>query len=359
MPEISLLEVVWPAQLIQPARPPKIVYLDLNHWIGLAKAATRHQDAGPYAELLSNCRAAQASGDAVFPLSETHYFEMSRIKDPRQRYQVAAVMEELSEFLTVLGLSPIRRLELATTLDVFLSPFDPIYQEVPLLGAGFSHAFGRRGEFRVRDSITGADLTAIMRERIGVDLHDSIMADVDLQLNRSILRGPTDAEVAGLRSCGWNPEAIHAYADQRAQQEREQAARLDQHPRWRRGRLRDVVSAREVIIELLPMVEEIAAARGMLLAEVLRDDRDLFRLIFGSMPSLDVAIGLKTSMHRDANRRWTTNDISDIDALANVVPYCDVVLTEKSAHTLLTACRLDTKMKTTVLRRPSDLSELL
>jgi HK97 family phage major capsid protein len=30
-------DVVWPARLIQPSRPPSLVYLDMNHYINLAK----------------------------------------------------------------------------------------------------------------------------------------------------------------------------------------------------------------------------------------------------------------------------------------------------------------------------------
>ena len=31
-------DVVWPARLLQPPRPPPLVYLDMNHYINLAKA---------------------------------------------------------------------------------------------------------------------------------------------------------------------------------------------------------------------------------------------------------------------------------------------------------------------------------
>ena len=32
-------EFVWPPRVIQPARPPALVYLDLNHYINLARTA--------------------------------------------------------------------------------------------------------------------------------------------------------------------------------------------------------------------------------------------------------------------------------------------------------------------------------
>jgi len=34
----------WPQTLRLPSRPPKLVYLDLNQWIALAKAMAGHRD---------------------------------------------------------------------------------------------------------------------------------------------------------------------------------------------------------------------------------------------------------------------------------------------------------------------------
>lgn len=34
----------WPATIVQPARPPRIVFLDLLHWIALSKVVAGHRD---------------------------------------------------------------------------------------------------------------------------------------------------------------------------------------------------------------------------------------------------------------------------------------------------------------------------
>src|SRR5258705_8675618 len=44
---------------------------------------------------------------------------------------------------------------------------------------------------------------------------------------------------------------------------RSQAARFDANDRWRRGRIRDVILARELQIELMQMFAEALTARGM------------------------------------------------------------------------------------------------
>jgi hypothetical protein len=74
-----------------------------------------------------------------------------------------------------------------------------------------------------------------------------------------------------------------------------------------------------------------------------------------SMPSTEVSIEIKTAWHRKSDKRWTPNDIDDIDALSLAVPYCDIVVTEKGCHHLLNAARLGHRMRTTILRRLNDL----
>lgn len=44
-----------PATLRLPKRPPKLVYLDLNHWVSLAKAQSGHPGGAPFREALDLC----------------------------------------------------------------------------------------------------------------------------------------------------------------------------------------------------------------------------------------------------------------------------------------------------------------
>src|SRR5690349_871775 len=92
----------WPPSLTYRLGDRRSVYLDLNHWIGLAKAATGHPGGARYAELLKACRAAHESASAVFPLSGQHYSEMAGIRDPRHREDIATVMRDLSGFRTLI-----------------------------------------------------------------------------------------------------------------------------------------------------------------------------------------------------------------------------------------------------------------
>ena len=84
------------AQVGRPRVP--LVYLDLNHFILLARARNGTAPEG-YANLLSAALGAASEGRVVFPLSGEHLQEMYEITDPRQRVDVADVMETLSGFV--------------------------------------------------------------------------------------------------------------------------------------------------------------------------------------------------------------------------------------------------------------------
>ncbi len=57
--------------------------------------------------------------------------------------------------------------------------------------------------------------------------------------------------------------------------------------------------------------------------------------------------------------RWTTNDITDIDALASTLPYCDIVVTDKAAASVVKVTGLAGRLQTIVLSRLSDLAQRL
>jgi hypothetical protein len=141
-------------------------------------------------------------------------------------------------------------------------------------------------------------------------------------------------------------------------QEIEQVERFNQDPSWRRGRIRDVVWAREVVIEINRMLHEGLAARGASLDKAFADVAAT-RRTFDSMPSFDVSVSMKTAYHKDPSHRWKPNDIHDIDALASTLPYCEIVIADKAAAATATQSGLAERLGTTVLARLSDLPALL
>jgi hypothetical protein len=326
---------VWPSSLTRPADDVRTVYLDLNHWISLAKASTNHPDGRRHQAAMERLRDAKASGRFVFPLSSTHYMEMAGISDPRQRADITRVMEELSGFATLVSRTVVIRLEVEAALDAMGYERAHQYECVPLVGRGVGPAFGLRGGLRVR-SEDGTDVTDQARNDYpgGAEAFDAKLAEAERRLERAVLQGPADDEVPDLQAIGWDPTTARAFAERRASEERAQAARLDADPKWRSGRLRDVISARYLFIELNEILAEALAARSLEMDHVLRDAESA-RSFVDSMPSSDVCVSLLRAAHRNPQTRWTANDIFDIDALSIAVPYCDIVVTERHAHHVL------------------------
>lgn len=346
---------VWPRTLVVPPRPPKLVYLDLNHWISLAKALSGHPDGRSHARVLAVCTDAVARGLAVFPISDSIYGEISKIRQHRQRRDLREAIEKVSGYMVVSSRPAVSVHEIEALLDHLIGPNPRPINTMDYLDWGVARAFGMVGGFRVRSS-TGDDVTEGVRARhpAGPAAFDSALAKAELELNRRIIEGPAPDEEDEMQALGWNPRAAMEVTDRRAAQEVEQVARFDEDPAWRRGRIRDVVAAREVLIEINETLHKGFSSRGAKLEEVLSDVGDT-RRAFDSMPSFDVAVSLKTAYHRDSTHRWTTNDIHDIDALGSTLPYCDIVVTDKAMASHVLQTGLAERLSTVVLSRLVDL----
>lgn len=363
----SNVDYVWPKTLVQPPRPPLLVYLDLNHWISFAKAVAGHSEGKPFLALFEACLSAARERKAVFPLSDTIYYEVNKIRNHRQRRDLRLAMEPLSKYLVVTSRPTIARHEIEALLDDVVGQSDSALNTISYLDWGVARAFGFVGGFRVVSGEQGQDVTEQVRQSFpeGPEAFDAVLAEAELSLNRSMIEGPTPEEEPELRKLGWNPEGTIEIAEKRAQQEREQAQRLNDYEvgsladghgprRWRRGRIRDVVAAREVSLELIDFITESVMRRNTSIGTIFQD-KDSVRRFGDSMPSTDVAVTIKTALHRNQEHRWAPNDISDIDALGSTIPYCDVVVSDSAMVAIATDTGLAERLNTSVL---SDLIEL-
>ncbi len=319
-----------PASLVLPNRPPKLVYLDLNHWIALSKAHAGHRGGEQFRAVLEACVDAVHSGNAHFPLADAIYYEVSRIVSHRQRRDLADVMERVSRYVVITSRSVIADHEIEARLDRLIGPSPRPIRSMAYLDWGIARAFGMVGGIRVRNA-QGEDVTDLVRSTHALcpEGFDVALAQAEVRLNRQSIEGPDSTEgEASLRRSGYNPYAAQEVMKRRAQQEIDQAKRLADDPAWRRGRIRDVIAVHEVILELMEKLERGLAARRADLGPLFADEKSA-HTAFAEMPSYDVAVTMKASYHRDATHAWTPNDINDIDALGSTLPYCDIVLTTR------------------------------
>lgn len=351
------LELVW-AHVMRPRLP--LVYLDLNHIIAIARVATRHKAAEPrYARLLASASRAAAEHRAVFPLGESHVWEILKIADPKQRRALVDVLEPLTGFQYMLGRATLAELEVEAGLAALRGRQPGPLDYYPLVRPTIGNAFGVVGGLKIVD-VRGEDVTESTRRAIGSAVFDERMAKVGAEFERLALRGPDDADLADLRSSyGYEPEVALASHESRVEFERDTALRLDEHPEWRRGRLRDFIAAREFIHEWLDMINRVLARRGAANGAASALSEDEMRALMGAMPHAQVAISLKTRYHQNARHEWTANDITDIDSLSAAFAYCDAVLTDKAARSALLAARDLRQFKTLVPRDALELADWL
>lgn len=246
--------------------------------------------------------------------------------------------------------------EIEALLNRLVGPNPRVVNTMNYIAWGAARAFGMVGGLRFIDEETGDDVTEQARLKYpgGPEAFDHFFSEQERDLNRRTLDGPTPDDEPELRKLGWDPTGAFEVANRRAAQELEQVARFNADPAWRRGRIRDVVAARELLIEINEALSRALSERGGLPLEALGDPA-----VLDSMPSFDVAVTLKTEYHRDPGHRWTAKDIHDIDALGSTLPYCDIVVTDKAAASHVVRTGLADRLQTIVLPRLSDVIPFL
>ena len=73
-----------PKTLLMPSRPAKLVYLDLNHWIALAKVVAGNPRGVDHRDIYDACLRAKEDKTAAFPISDAIYMEVSKIGQYRR-----------------------------------------------------------------------------------------------------------------------------------------------------------------------------------------------------------------------------------------------------------------------------------
>jgi len=315
--------LVW-ANVTRPTVP--LVYLDLNTIIYFARESNGKGGPRGYGELLETVRQAKREGRALFPLGESHLWEVSKIVDPKQRTQLAGILEELSDFNYLLGRVSIAELE-------FDAGIAAVMGETPRTSAALVRPTSRQ-LFGNIDGTSLIDVPAIDRLHALLAESESPPPHLVAQaraIERCILRGPSDDDVHELRKdTNYQPQRAIASHRSRVAFELDTRRVLDESPSLRRGRLRDVIGAREILHEWEDLYARLRIGRVRAGLSAFDPSEQEFRSLVGAMPHTQVAVSLKTHLHRNPQHVWTPNDICDVDALSVAYAYCDAVFPDKA-----------------------------
>ncbi len=312
------------------------VYLDQNKWIELARAAAG-KDGAALDDLLLLARHGVAAGLLSLPLSCFHYMETWRKQAWSQRGTLARFMAELSRFDTIAPADLLLRMELDLALrERFGQPRH--IRAVDIFGRGVAHAFGRLGpRFPVSD-----ELRALLAQ------HPDLRPSLEEEWELAALAGPPeDLPVPRLRT---GTERVHG--KRFAAGQRENGERL-REAGFGRGRLPRALIAQELVAILDPLSE--AMGRAGLSADQLAGADTLTDFLL-ALPTRRMNYQLVRVRHRNPQQRWEENDLNDIAALSVVVPYCDIVVTERHWRGLIRDAHLDEAYGTIVLDDLRDLA---
>jgi hypothetical protein len=346
-----LPQPIWPAALKRPESPPPVLFLDLNHWIELARADAG-KGAPAHVRLLATLRRAVTADAVTIVLTSGLYREIIKIKDPKQRQSLTNLIAELSGPRYLPGLTDIFLAELSTALDATTGTTGTRYQQFDLVGTSALHALGKVGGLRVIDG-DGVDRTAeYLTNTPGFAAR---FADANAEAERMLLAGPTDADVPRMRAEGYAPERPEQAVRDNAAFEAGWSKQIDPYRKSRN--IRDLVIARHLALELLDMLEHERALRQFAVEDVVTPVAA--RNLVMSMPSNATMVSMLAEYHHNPQKTWMENDIYDIHTLAAAVPYCDIVLTDAAARDALTRRHVHEWLNTEMPRRAENLSDSL
>ena len=318
------------------------VYLDQNKWIDLARAETGHPDGEPFVETLALLKRAVDDGRARFPLSAAHYYETGKQRNRKKRTQLATTMVRLANSLRIAPPHTIVPWEIERALvEVFNLPL--AVPDLELFGDGVAHAFS----------------APTMRYVAPGEWHGiSLPSESQEELQRRAEPAFEAMILASVTPEGMPDEmrlTMHDFknlTDDRFVQGQHEVATVVQQQG--RHRLDDIMLATAYTDIRMPIAE--ASYKLGLEPEQVGAN---WRRILEAIPSRWVEMKLRHQRQANPQKSWQSNDLNDITALAIAVPYCDVVITEKSWASMLNAANVPERFETTVTRSLHDLAARL
>lgn len=321
------------------------VYLDQMKWIDLARAETGHHLGADFVEPLKTLKRAAADERARFPLSAAHYFETGKQQNARRRREVAATMTTLAGTLRIAPPHVIVPWEIRRALiEVVGLPM--IAPELELFGQGVAHALASPTLRYTAPAVSkGLQLPDPVRRALekllGPRFEENILASItpegvpdEIRLVLSDVKSVTDDTFVS------GQEYV--------------AARINELGRNRLDGVMLGTAFADIIDPLITAAQEL----GVSLGDDIFDAGRMTSLI-KHMPSRSVEMALRRQRQANPQKAWHGNDFNDVTALAIAVPYCDVVVTERSWSAMLNDAKVPQRFGTLVTPRLEDVIDLL
>lgn len=294
----------------------KVVYLDQNKWIDVARAFHgKARDTGLKAAF-ADIRKVSQQGEAVFPLSWVHYFETAKATDHERRKRLGTAMWEVSGGHTLASVRKMARFEAETALASRFPRVTP--RDFRLVSKGYAHAFDTTFTYRIPDEYRGKLLAGINEEAL------EEMIQVELEKASITGEGP-----GGIRM----PSSSHNQFNERF---KEHLKTLPQRASSLPPEKREDFLHSIALVDIQEPVKEALGFHG------LSFERDLLPLgpeeltaLVQDMPSRRTKIHLHRQIIKNPALKPKDNDLEDWGGLGPATAHCDVVVCEKHFANLL------------------------
>jgi len=312
----------------------KIVYLDLNAWIDLAKIFYG-QPSSLEKELLDNVLEASKNDKAIFPISLIHLSEAHCIANPQRRKKLVSFMVKLSEYYTLTPYwNKLQELEIKNLIFEKLGlPLINIRNR--FVGKGFSMLMGATPTI-TSETMNAEEITALNKELMRL-LDDP---ETFIKLTTTIYSDFKKKQVSTVKEFERISKNLKQYKDNNYR--------------------RKVFLTQNIVASILPKVNKILIERNLppSFCEELFHAFDVDKFL-DKLPTALCEYTLLFQRDQQSSRPIKVNDVADIWHLTLAIPYSDIVVTERMWVGIAKNARLDKKCNTIMLFSINELNKYL
>lgn len=312
----------------------KILYLDQNKWVDLAKANSYPQNNYMHSLALAKIRASVESEKLVIPLSASNIYETQKINDRLRREAIAKVQATLSKgYVFRCGSSRLRQ-----ELQVFLRNLHGSTlansAEKWFLSDFFLDAFAERSALRNQAHLVNFALS--LNQMNPVMAVYSYLTDL-----------PDEERKQAVRAYSASSADLKRLIEQR--KERLEGQGFSIHRR---------VYQATLMIDHIEEILMIATNEGFKWRSVSDIGPKILKRLASELPYFSVETELAVKLER-SHHALNENDFRDMLSICAVVPYSNFVVMEKAFASLAIQAKLDSKFETKILTSISDLNAIL
>ena len=312
----------------------KIVYLDQNKWIDLARAFYDREDGQKFKDTLSFLQDKVEKNEIIIPISVVHLIETAKNANKDKRERLANFIASLSKGYGIVSYLNVRDLEIENAILKRIGK--PLKHDISksTIGKGLSYTVGLDIE-----GLFQSDGLDKLREQINLNPVFAARFMIDLIDRDEVKKIVEDIEdISGF--------------------EKEREEKLGLYSK--EMRLRIGISEMAVSL-ILPLVIKQLNRMNIEPKEFADDFKNIddWKNFFFSMPTLDIWINLHTLRDNDKSKPIHRNDLKDIGFLSIAIPYCDLVVTENYWANMLKTNKFDKKYNCEIITDINQLKEII